>query len=347
MLRPFDLSDPVAIFGEQDPSHKFLGLWELPLRDVDGRIIGEPSASGWRPCKVFQSDERNPSAGVNVGSDHPQRGRYKEFTGDSRNLSFWEFCVIAGRHPTWQDAREHYRRQHKIKGPAGSAKDPNLQLVFRPWNDNLVRSWCATKPPIAHWAVRAAGGCLAGWPAKTQHHTVIALPVYNEHGIDDIPIGWTIWNKSGLPLPLFQGQGIPPQPVQMLSVGGSKAGWMNRHGLRTIETADLVWKVEGPGDMLALQSMIPEKLLRKVAVISNSNGSIELPGDEYLAIFKGKKVNVVHDADKPGQKGGRRWAEAIAGVATEVRFMELPYPVVESHGKDLRDWFWEGGEYQN
>ena len=39
MLRPFNLADPIAIFAEQDPIHKFLGLWELPLRDVDGRTI--------------------------------------------------------------------------------------------------------------------------------------------------------------------------------------------------------------------------------------------------------------------------------------------------------------------
>ena len=36
LLKPFSLADPVAIFSEQDPGHKFLGLWKLPLHTVDG-----------------------------------------------------------------------------------------------------------------------------------------------------------------------------------------------------------------------------------------------------------------------------------------------------------------------
>jgi SAM-dependent methyltransferase len=36
MLKPFSLADPIAIFSERDPGHKFLGLWELPLETVDG-----------------------------------------------------------------------------------------------------------------------------------------------------------------------------------------------------------------------------------------------------------------------------------------------------------------------
>lgn len=39
LLKPFSLADPVAIFSEQDPAHKFLGLWKLPLRTVDGKAL--------------------------------------------------------------------------------------------------------------------------------------------------------------------------------------------------------------------------------------------------------------------------------------------------------------------
>ena len=31
LLKPFNLPDPIALFSEQDPSHKFLGLWKLPF----------------------------------------------------------------------------------------------------------------------------------------------------------------------------------------------------------------------------------------------------------------------------------------------------------------------------
>lgn len=39
LLKPFNLADPIVIFSEQDPGHKFLGLWKLPLRDPDGCLI--------------------------------------------------------------------------------------------------------------------------------------------------------------------------------------------------------------------------------------------------------------------------------------------------------------------
>jgi SAM-dependent methyltransferase len=39
LLKPFSLTDPIVIFSERDPGHKFLGLWELPLSTVDGRTL--------------------------------------------------------------------------------------------------------------------------------------------------------------------------------------------------------------------------------------------------------------------------------------------------------------------
>ena len=46
LVAPFDLADPVAIYGERDVDHKFLGLWELPLRRADGRPLGVTNAEG-------------------------------------------------------------------------------------------------------------------------------------------------------------------------------------------------------------------------------------------------------------------------------------------------------------
>jgi len=47
---------------------------------------------------------------------------------------------------------------------------------------------------------------------------------------------------------------------------------------------------------------------------------------------------VIHDCDKDGQAGGLKQARLAAGVAVEVRHLILPYPIVEKHGKDVRDW---------
>jgi hypothetical protein len=39
LIKPFSLADPIAVFSERDPGHKFLGLWELPLQTVNGRHL--------------------------------------------------------------------------------------------------------------------------------------------------------------------------------------------------------------------------------------------------------------------------------------------------------------------
>lgn len=36
LLNPFNLPDPIAVFSEQDASHKFLGLWKLPFLPSSG-----------------------------------------------------------------------------------------------------------------------------------------------------------------------------------------------------------------------------------------------------------------------------------------------------------------------
>lgn len=39
MLSPFNLANPLVIHSEQDAGNKFLGLWELPLRDKNGNPL--------------------------------------------------------------------------------------------------------------------------------------------------------------------------------------------------------------------------------------------------------------------------------------------------------------------
>lgn len=319
---------------------------EAEYRSMGLEMSGGPSSSGWVSCKVFRSDERSPSAGVCVAGEHPQRGRYKEFTGECRNLSFFEFCVVAGRFADWKAARDHYRQQLGIAAPRNKAKpSPDDRLAFRDYNENLVRSWCQTKPPIKAWAVRIAGGRIAGYPPKTNKFTVIALPIFGTHGPDDDPGGWVIWNKSGKPLELYRGKNAPPELLKMINVGGSENGWMNAFGLANVEKAEIVWKVEGPGDMLALQSFIPVEFMHRHVVVTNSCGSKSILSGDHLDMLAGKTVYVLHDADVDGQAGGQKWAEALSHVAAEVRHVRLPYEVVEKGGKDVRDWLNDGHTY--
>ena len=308
----------------------------------------KPSASGWLACKVFGTDERNPSAGINVGSEHPQRGRYKEFTGEARNLSFFEFCAITGKYATWQDARKAFAKQFKITLLTGRhGKSPEETLGWKDWNENLVATWCQAKPPITIVSVRMAGGRLATWPLPSKKFLVIAVPIYGPAGLDDDLTGFVFWSKSGRPLPHWQGKGQPPKLKKILIAAGSKSGMVGRHALQHLDEAEVIWKCEGVPDMLAIQSMVPAEQKDTHLALTNSSGSMETPREEFTAMFVGKIVYIVHDCDSDGQKGGARWAEAISLVAAEVRHVTLPYPIEKNHGKDVRDYLNDGHTYQD
>lgn len=325
-----------------------------------------PSRAGWIRCHTYglgAAGDRTPSAGINVTGEHPHRGRYKEFTGDARNVSFFEFAAtIAKRFGDYKDARKHYAKRAGVKLPRGESSEPADQIVPRDWIEHQVKAWCDKKPPIIPEAVHAAGGRLAGWP-QSQQHTVIALPVYGEHLTSADPTGFVIWNKNGGNLPLWQGQGQKPKPVKMLTVSGSKSGWMGRHALdRLAEAAagektapeddpfgapaiECVWKVEGPGDMLALYSAIPPELRDTHLVITNAGGAREKLAAGFWDCLSNLKVYVLHDADEPGQLGAVDQATLAAAVARETRIVQLPYEVLPKAGKDIRDWLNEGHTY--
>ncbi len=69
-----------------------------------------------------------------------------------------------------------------------------------------------------------------------------------------------------------------------------------------------------------------------------SSGGASTWRDEWLPLFKGRKVHIPMDADRAGVKAAERAARAIYGTAKEVRIVTLPYELQEKHGKDLYDY---------
>lgn len=130
-----------------------------------------------------------------------------------------------------------------------------------------------------------------------------------------------------------------------------------------------IWKCEGPSDVMALIAKFQEsefenapnvlrgngdlrgsddcgssdgilQVDRSQITITNANGCGEKPA-KFTWLFErvaGHNVNVIHDADQPGQAGAAAWATAFATLAGETRNVQLPYAIEPTHGKDLRDW---------
>lgn len=297
----------------------------------------QPSSKGWLECRAIGREDNNPSAAIHIGT-----GYYVDLGGEGEPCSLWDFAVKHGPHAGWREARKHYATKAGVTlGRGRPKKDPRTELIERPWNEILLQIWCRTKPGVTLEALRANGGMLAGYPAKSQAHQVVAMPIFGPRLVEGPPCGWMVWHSGGRPLPKYDKQGKPRGTAKMKMVAGSQSGLMGQHGLARLAVDSgekLIWKTEGPTDMLALWALIPPDKRNEHLVVCNSAGTIEDVRPEIAVVFTGHRVRLVHDADEPGEVGIAKWMKALQPVAKEVRQVQLPFEIVKDHGKDLRDW---------
>lgn len=233
---------------------------------------------------------------------------------------------------------------------SNSPAKPDEHLVFEEWdvgNEMLAAAWCTWKAPITVDAIKAAGGRIAKY---RQQYPVIALPVWGKQLAEAAPVGWVLYNLAGGTLPKYaknsSGKWEISEWVKVKLTAGSQPGIIT--DLTRLRSASVVAKVEGPSDLLAMLSLAD--LPGDHAVLTNANGAGERPLDWIVDLFSGRDAAwVIHDADQPGQSGaiGRTdektgqfrpgWANCIADRAP-TRNLLLPFPIVETHGQDLRDY---------
>ena len=303
-------------------------------------VIESGNGEEWAKCRAIGRDDRNPSAGINV-SRTTLRGLYRDLGSDEQAISLFEFAATkAGRYATWFEAMISYADQTGVTLP--KKKHPSDAIVPVAYNSNLARLWFDGKLPITEAAFLRCGGLLAKHPGKNGD-VRITLPIYGVGLDSEPPIGYVIWHRMGKEIEFKSGNEIIRRKMQTIS--GSESGLMGLRGLKAIRGAEIVFKAEGPTDVVTLESMIPEADLSKYAVVTNSGGANEKPKKWQVDFFYHKRVVVVPDCDEPGQKGGRRWAEQIATQAADVRILQLPFNITENHGKDLRDYFNEGNTF--
>lgn len=313
-----------------------------------------PRPNGYIECFAVGRDDAKPSGAVNVNS-----GRYSD-SATGENLSIFDFAVRHGGQPDPKAARRYFAERAGVSlGSSRKPVSPEDLLEFCEWaagEERLAERWCAAvKKGVSMRALKLAGARIAFYPCWVDKKTkekrrgknkVVALPVYGPELINAEPCGWVVFNITGAPLEVYRGPTKPLQYVKMKTVGGSQSGLMNLTAISRMGSGQhdetLVFKVEGPTDMLAALSVTPDEMLGRVLVTCNSGGGTEDVKDSMLSPFAGRTVAVLQDADQPGEIGAAKWCVALNGVAAEVRHVKLPYPVAENHGKDLRDWLNEG-----
>jgi len=213
---------------------------------------------------------------------------------------------------------------------------PDSALEFQQWNDSLAAIWCMKKKPITVAALKSFGARIARYKTKKQHYTVIALPIWGPQLDQASPVGWIVYNATGGTLPSKDG------PVPKKATWGSKPGVVGPADQLRDKTNRKI-KTEGPTDGLALLPLVDKAT---TAVFCNAYGANENPDKEELnwlpSLVEGSpSFLTIGDADKAGEDGVAKWSNYFAqfGPSSIVR---LPYEVVPSHGKDLRDFFNEG-----
>jgi hypothetical protein len=216
------------------------------------------------------------------------------------------------------------RKKNRLP-PDDIQQDWKSQIRFVAWRDELVAGYLAARPPIAGKGILDAGGFLG----YHQKNFVLAFPVL----APDLELtGWVVAAADG--------KGIPcgKESPKVKTIKGSKSGLIGYSGVTGLKDARTVIKVEGLSDLLSLLSQgLPEG----VVAMTNAGGASEDPKPAWVEAFTGKEVVIVHDCDKPGQDGAKKWVSALAEVAT-VRNVQLGFPITEKHGKDLKDWLNSG-----
>lgn len=308
----------------------------------------EPSASGWLACWAKNRPHGNsPSAGVNV-----RTGVYKDHGAGGECLGLFDFAAKYGNFADWREARKHFAKK------AGLARRlPKKDQEERPedafdwlktWQPALVMGLLKKYPQFTDEALRLCGGRLARFPRTgPDPNYVVAFGCHGPELLDDTPRGFSCLPATSRPISVFAGEGNPPKLLTKMNKGPS--GLVGHHGLARLRDADLIFKVEGLSDMVALQAFIPEEHRDRHVVITNSSGASEITlPSEVAPVFAGKDVVIIHDWDRPGQDGSQVWINAIGnGIAGSVRNLILfgDEPMPENHGKDLRDWIAAGHSY--
>lgn len=325
---------------------------EAEYRELGVEVTSKaPNNRGWVQCKaISRPNERNPSAGFNV-----QTGYYRDFGGGGETLGLFDFAAKYGHFPDWREARKHYAKKTGLwrRLPKGDKKhttdfSPQDAFQFLNWNSLAVIGFLKKHPEISEDALRLCGGRLAKYPPNRDGaNIVVAFGCYGPDMLNAPSRGYTCVSATGRPIQVYAGEGVPPRELKKMSRGQS--GLVGAHGLEHLAESEIIWKVEGLSDMLALQSIIPVELRDRHVVITNSAGAseIQLPS-EVAPIFSDKDVAIIHDSDRPGQDGAQLWIGSLGnGIAGSIRNIVLHDEIAESHGDDLRDWIRSGHTYDD
>lgn len=248
-----------------------------------------------------------------------------------------------GLDPISQAAKSNGNKPTGQYRPKKSAQD---QFSLKPLPESIAAIFAARKGGIQAHSLVALG-------AQVGNHfgaNVIALPIRSATGAT---VGFTAANSTGGKITISYPDGESEATSWKNVINAKQKGIIGTAGLFSPQTRPnitRVYKTEGPSDLLALISFLHSGEEAFCNPCGAGENPINFPW--LLEWLTDKPVVVIHDRDKAGLDGAigdpvrarLGWATWAAQAASEVKNVELPYPLVDAHGADFRQWVMEGGE---
>ncbi len=233
------------------------------------------------------------------------------------------------------------------KTPMIQPSEQTEQLTPKQKQDYIQQRWSKTvktepvrTEQLTLWQGRKPGIRLETLLASTvrlymhKSQICIAFPAADPEGK---AIGFQLARIDGEPFPAF-GNGDSRKYHTMRH---SQAGWFCPNTRPAMLAAKRIFWCEGPGDALAVQGLLTSS---EEVAITTLGGASAVPKKD-LKWMEGKEIVVLADADQPGISGANKRAQAALNHTDNVRIVHAPFPIEESHGKDMRDWIASGAGY--
>lgn len=300
----------------------------LPGEALDGRHQPCPKCGGTDRWRVFDDFEEKGGAICN---------KCLENAGDGFEVAAW-----------WTGKRfaDVVNEIGELLGmkPSEKKKGKKEKKEFKPevtaWKQGLIPLFLMRNPGITERGLELSGVVFG----KYQKQTALMFKVFDE----DLKTicGYVAMSPTSKYIGVFNPETEQTTLERKACVGGSKSGLVGEESIRLISAGGIVetiWKVEGPTDLAALISIIPEEDWGKHVVITASTGAKKVPAGAAQFLTNAQGVCVIGDCDDTGKKGAERWAREIARAGGKARIVELPYEFSESNGKDIRDFIMEHG----
>ncbi|MEN6620923.1 MAG: CHC2 zinc finger domain-containing protein [Smithella sp.] len=134
-------------------------------------------------------------------------------------------------------------------------------------------------------------------------------------------------NKKGVWEHFLGDKWIPGQ-------GGLKSPLYRQENIPKAADTLLFW-TEGPKDA--------DSLFKLDLIATTTGGSSDRLRQEQLEIIpKNQKIVIIPDRDTAGQRYGKHIADTLQKHGCTVYVVDLPYPIVDKHGRDITDWIDDG-----